>query len=57
MQEYGFEVIVPLVKYRAGQQANPLFFLVYGFEVILPVDLTWILPRIELYNKDEVDST
>jgi len=57
MQEYGFEVIVPLVKYREGQQANPLFFLVYGFEVILPVDLTWILPRIELYNKDEVDST
>lgn len=42
---------------RAGQQANPLFFLVYGSEVILPVDLTWILPRIKLYNKDEVDST
>jgi hypothetical protein len=31
------------------------FFLVYGSEAILPADITWKSPRVELYNEGEVD--
>jgi hypothetical protein len=31
------------------------FFLVYGSEVILPADIIWKSPRVEIYNEGEVD--
>jgi hypothetical protein len=31
------------------------FFLVYGSEAILPADIMWKSPRVEMYNKGEVD--
>jgi hypothetical protein len=31
------------------------FFLVYGFETILPADIMWKSPRVEMYNEGEVD--
>ena len=33
------------------------FFLVYGLEAILPVDLIWNSPRVEQYNEGEADET
>ena len=33
------------------------FFLVYGLEAILPVDLIWNSPRVEQYNEGEADKT
>jgi hypothetical protein len=32
-----------------------LFFLVYGFEAILPADIMWKSPRVEMYNEGEAD--
>jgi hypothetical protein len=32
-----------------------LFFLVYGSEAILPVDIMWKSPRVEMYNEGEAD--
>jgi hypothetical protein len=31
------------------------FFLVYGFEAILPADIMWKSPRVEMYNEGEAD--
>jgi hypothetical protein len=31
------------------------FFLVYGSEAILPADIMWKSPRVEMYNEGEVD--
>jgi hypothetical protein len=31
------------------------FFLVYGSEVILPADIMWKSPRVEMYNEGEAD--
>jgi hypothetical protein len=31
------------------------FFLVYGFEVILPADIMWKSPRVEMYKEGEAD--
>jgi hypothetical protein len=36
----------------AGQT---LFFLVYGSEAILPADIMWKSPRVEMYNEGEAD--
>ena len=33
------------------------FFLVYGSKPILPADLIWNSPRVELYNEGEADET
>jgi hypothetical protein len=33
------------------------FFLVYGSEIVLPTDLIWTTPRIEQYDKGEVEHT
>jgi hypothetical protein len=32
-----------------------LFFLVYGSEAILPTDIMWKSPRVEIYNEGEAD--
>jgi hypothetical protein len=32
-----------------------LFFLVYGSEAILPADIMWKSPRVEMYNESEAD--
>jgi hypothetical protein len=31
------------------------FFLVYGSETILPADIMWKSPRVEMYNEGEAD--
>jgi hypothetical protein len=31
------------------------FFLIYGSEAILPADIMWKSPRVEMYNECEVD--
>jgi hypothetical protein len=31
------------------------FFLVYGSEAILPADIMWKSPRVEMYNEREAD--
>jgi hypothetical protein len=31
------------------------FFLVYGSEAILPADIMWKSPRVEMYNEVEAD--
>jgi hypothetical protein len=31
------------------------FFLVYGSEAILPADIMWKSPRVEMYNEGEAD--
>jgi hypothetical protein len=31
------------------------FFLVYGSEAILPANIMWKSPRVEMYNEDEAD--
>jgi hypothetical protein len=31
------------------------FFLVYGSEAILPADIMWKSPRVEIYNEGETD--
>jgi hypothetical protein len=31
------------------------FFLVYGSEAILPADIMWKSPRVEIYNEGEAD--
>jgi hypothetical protein len=31
------------------------FFLVYGSEAILPANIIWKSPRIEMYNESETD--
>jgi hypothetical protein len=31
------------------------FFLVYGSEAILPADIMWKSPRVEMYNKGKAD--
>jgi hypothetical protein len=31
------------------------FFLVYGSEAILPAEIMWKSPRVEMYNKGETD--
>jgi hypothetical protein len=31
------------------------FFLVYGFEAILPADIMWKSPSVEIYNEGEAD--
>jgi hypothetical protein len=31
------------------------FFLVHGFEAILPADIMWKSPRVEMYNEGEAD--
>jgi hypothetical protein len=31
------------------------FFLIYGSEAILPADIMWKSPRVEMYNKGEAD--
>jgi hypothetical protein len=31
------------------------FFLVYGSEAILPADIMWRSPRVEMYNEGEAD--
>jgi hypothetical protein len=33
----------------------PPFFLVYGSEAVLPVDLIWTSPRIEQYDEEEAE--
>jgi hypothetical protein len=33
------------------------FFLVYGLEAILPADIMWKSPRIEMYEEGEADET
>jgi hypothetical protein len=33
------------------------FFLVYGSEAILPADIMWKSPRVEMYNEGEADET
>jgi hypothetical protein len=33
------------------------FFLVYDSEAILPADIMWKFPRVEMYNEGEVDET
>ena len=33
------------------------FFLVYGFEAVLPVDLIWNSPRIEQHDEGEAKHT
>ena len=33
------------------------FFLVYGSEVVLPVDLIWMSPRIEQYDERDAEQT
>jgi hypothetical protein len=32
-----------------------LLFLIYGSEAILPADIMWKSPRVEMYNEGEVD--
>jgi hypothetical protein len=32
------------------------FFLVYGSEVILPADVMWKSPRLEMFDKGEADT-
>jgi hypothetical protein len=32
------------------------FFLVYGSEAILPADIMWKSPRVEMYKEGELDS-
>jgi hypothetical protein len=34
---------------------QPPFFLVYGFEAILPADVMWQSPRLEMYEEGEDD--
>jgi hypothetical protein len=31
------------------------FFLIYGSEAILPADIMWKSPRVEMYNEGEAD--
>jgi hypothetical protein len=31
------------------------FFLIYGSEAILPADIMWNSPRVEMYNEGEAD--
>jgi hypothetical protein len=31
------------------------FFLIYGSEAILPADIMWKYPRVEMYNEGEAD--
>jgi hypothetical protein len=33
------------------------FFLMYGFEAILPADVMWKSPRLEMYEEAEADNT
>jgi hypothetical protein len=33
-----------------------LFFLVYGFEAILPTDMMWKSPRLEMFEEGEADT-
>ena len=33
------------------------FFLVYGSEVILPADIMWKSPRLEMYDSEEADGS
>jgi hypothetical protein len=39
---------------KATRQSH--FFLVYGSEAILPADVIWKSPRLEMYEEGEVDS-
>ena len=33
------------------------FFLVYGSEAILPADVMWMSPRLEMYDSEEADGS
>jgi hypothetical protein len=33
------------------------FFLVYGFEAIVPADVMWKSPRLEMFEEGEANST
>jgi hypothetical protein len=39
---------------KQSQGQSPLF-LVYGSEAILPVDIMWQSPRLEMYDEGEAD--
>jgi hypothetical protein len=40
---------------RPKPQGQTPFFLVYGFEAILPADIMWKSPRVEMYNEGETN--
>jgi hypothetical protein len=40
---------------RPKPQGRLHFFLVYGSEAILPADIMWKSPRVEMYNEGEAD--
>jgi hypothetical protein len=40
---------------RKATDQSP-FFLVYGSEVILPADVMWKSPRLEMFDKGEADT-
>jgi hypothetical protein len=40
---------------RLKPQDKTPFFLVYGSEAILPADIMWKSPRVEMYNEGEAD--
>jgi hypothetical protein len=48
-------VIWGLRTQRSKATGQTPFFLVYGSEAILPADIIWKSPRVEMYNKGEAD--
>jgi hypothetical protein len=40
---------------RKATRQSP-FFLVYGFEAILPADVMWKSPRLEMFEEGEADT-
>jgi hypothetical protein len=40
---------------QAKPQVNHYFFLVYRLEAILPADIMWKSPRLEIYEEGEAD--
>jgi transposase InsO family protein len=64
LEDYGSKWIEELPKVVWGFRTQVSratryspFFLVYGSEVVLPVDLIWISPKIEQYEEGEAEHT
>jgi hypothetical protein len=60
LKDYGYKWIEDLPKVVWGLRTQVSratgyapFFLVYGSEVVLSVDLIWTSPRIEQYDKEK----
>jgi hypothetical protein len=64
LEDYGSKWIEELTKvvWELRTQVSRVtgyspFFLVYGSEVVLPVDLIWTSPKIEQYEEGEAEYT